>query len=86
VLCGFAGVFVLCFAFGYFHCVHLCSPPLSGFSARLRALLDPLTNVVLSDYMFVCWRVCLLTRLGSEVDFYFIDLAVSSGRVNFRSF
>jgi hypothetical protein len=31
------------FAFGCFHRVHLCSPPSSGFSARLRALVDPFT-------------------------------------------
>jgi hypothetical protein len=31
------------FAFSYFHHVRLCSQPLSWFSARLRALTDPLT-------------------------------------------
>jgi hypothetical protein len=43
VLCIFTRVFVFCFAFSYFHRVHLCSPPSSGFSAHLRALIDPLT-------------------------------------------
>jgi hypothetical protein len=43
VLCAFAHVFVFCFAFGYFRRVHQCSLPSSGFSAHLRALIDPLT-------------------------------------------
>jgi hypothetical protein len=43
MLSAFTRVFVFCFSFGYFHCVHMCSLPLSGFSARLRALIDPLT-------------------------------------------
>jgi hypothetical protein len=91
VLCAFTRMFVFCFAFSYFHCVHLCSPPSSGFSARLRALIDPVTagrprvgfclligvcSILVwafilhlrthysfipypSDYMFVCWHVCL---------------------------
>jgi hypothetical protein len=43
VLCAFARMFVFCFAFGYFCPMHLCSLPSSGFSACLRALIDPLT-------------------------------------------
>jgi hypothetical protein len=34
-------VFMFCFAFTCSRRVCLCSPPLSGFSAHLRALVDP---------------------------------------------
>jgi hypothetical protein len=118
VLCVFTCMFIFCFAFSYFHHVHLCSPPSSGFSTHLRALIDPLTvghrcvgfcllngvrSALLwafalrsrtrysfipypSDYTFVRWRICLSNHLDSRVDFYFIDLAGNSCRVNFPSF
>jgi hypothetical protein len=38
-------VFVFCFAFSSFCYVYLCSPPSSGFSARLRVLVDPFTMI-----------------------------------------
>jgi hypothetical protein len=60
MLCTFACMFVFCFTFGYFHHVCLCSPPLSGFSTRLRALINPFTTIWCAAFTraFVCTLVC----------------------------
>jgi hypothetical protein len=59
MLCAFMRVY-FCSAFTYFCRAYLCSPPLSGFSTRLRALLELFTtsSCAASTWSFFFHRLC----------------------------
>jgi hypothetical protein len=58
-LCAFTCIY-FCSAFTCFHRACLCSPPLSGFSVLLRALLDSFTVSSCTTFVhsFIFYRLC----------------------------